>query len=158
MRKYVPSIISTDFTRSMEEQLDEIESGKARRTLVIENAIDKLTGTLITLKEKEIEIGRQITEAVIISQNQQQMVLGTCPACSKGILKIIRSRVTKKTFVGCSNYSSGICKATAITERINTNYGEVCFMPMASTQDYLCCKTSVGVLYQYAMSIKKATA
>ncbi len=113
MRKYVPSIISTDFTRSMEEQLDEIESGKARSTLVIENAIDKLTGTLITLKEKEIEIGRQIIEAVIISQNQQQMVLGTCPACSKGILKIIRTRVTKKRFVGCSNYSSGICKATA---------------------------------------------
>jgi DNA topoisomerase len=88
MRKYVPSIISTDFTRSMEEQLDEIESGKARSTLVIENAIDKLTGTLITLKEKEIGIGRQITEAVIISQNQQQMVLGTCPACSKGNHKI----------------------------------------------------------------------
>ena len=116
MRKYVPSIVSTDLTRSMEEHLEEIESGKARSTLVIENAIDKLTGTMITFKEKEIQIGRQITEAVIISQNrqqQQQMVVGTCPVCSKGILKIIRSTVTKKRFVGCSNYSSGICKATA---------------------------------------------
>ena len=116
MRKYVPSIVSTDLTRSMEEQLEEIESGKTGSTLVIENAIDKLTGTLNTFKEKEIEIGKQITEAVIISQNQQQqqrMVVGTCPVCSNGILKIIRSRVTKKRFIGCTNYSSGICKATA---------------------------------------------
>ncbi|HYT46298.1 MAG TPA: DNA topoisomerase, partial [Methylomirabilota bacterium] len=116
MRKYVPSIVSTDLTKSMEEQLEEIESGKARSILVIENAIDKLKGTMITFKEKEIEIGRQITDAVLISQNKQQLqqtVLGTCPVCSKGVLKIIRSRLTKKRFVGCSNYSSGICKATA---------------------------------------------
>jgi DNA topoisomerase I len=113
MRKYIPSIVSTDLTRSMEERLDKIESGKVRGTLVIENAIDKLKRTMITFKEKEIEIGRQITEAVIINPIQQQMVLGTCPMCSRGILKIIRSRVTRKIFVGCSNYSSGICKATA---------------------------------------------
>jgi DNA topoisomerase I len=116
MRKYVPSIVSTDLTKSMEEQLEEIESGKARSTLVIENAIDKLKGTMITFKEKEIEIGRQITDAVLISQNKQQLqqtVLGTCPVCSKGVLKIIRSKVTKKRFIGCSNYSSRTCKATA---------------------------------------------
>lgn len=116
MRKYVPSIVSTDLTKSMEEQLEEIESGKARSTLVIENAINKLKGIMITFKEKEIEIGRQITAAVLISQNKQQLqqtVLGTCPVCTKGVLKIIRSKVTKKRFVGCSNYSSGTCKATA---------------------------------------------
>jgi hypothetical protein len=117
MRKCVPSIVSTGLTRSMEEQLEEIESGKARSTLVIENAIDKLKATMITFKEKEIEIGRQITDAALFSQNQQQQkqhaVLGTCPVCSKGVLKIIRSRVTKKRFVGCSNYSSGMCKASA---------------------------------------------
>jgi len=116
MRKYVPSIVSTDLTKSMEKQLEEIELGKARSTLVIENAIDELKGTMITFKEKEIEIGRQITDAVLISQNKQQLqqtVLGTCPVCNKGVLKIIRSKVTKKRFVGCSNYSSGTCKATA---------------------------------------------
>lgn len=115
MRKYVPSIVSTDLTKSMEEQLEEIESGKASSTLVIENAIDKLKGAMITFKEKEIEIGRQITDAVLISQNKQklqQTVLGTCPVCSKGVLKIIRSKVTKKRFAGCSNYFSGTCKAT----------------------------------------------
>ena len=98
----------------MEEQLEEIESGKAKSTLVIENAIDKLKGAIVTFEEKEIDIGRQITDAVIISQNkQQQMVVGQCPVCNKGVLNIITSRITKKRFVGCSKYSSGICKATA---------------------------------------------
>jgi DNA topoisomerase I len=75
-----------------------------------------LKRTMIIFKEKEIEIGRQITEAVMINQNQQQQqqrVVGTCPICNKGSLRIIRSRITKKRFIGCSNYSSGTCKATA---------------------------------------------
>jgi DNA topoisomerase I len=99
MRKYVPSVVSMDLTRSMEQQLDEIESGKVRSIIVIENAIDELKRTMSSFKKKEIEIGRQITEAVIISQNQehqQQMVVGTCPVCNQGILRIIRSRLTKK--------------------------------------------------------------
>jgi DNA topoisomerase-1 len=113
MLMYIPKIVSIDLTRSMEEQLEEVESGKVRSTFVIEYAIDKLKEAIIHFKENEIEIGRQITEAVNITRNKQQMILGTCPVCGKGDLKIIRSSVTKKRFVGCSNYSSGACKATA---------------------------------------------
>lgn len=113
MRKYVPNVVCTDLTRSMEEQLEEIESSKAISTIVIEYAIDKLKEAIIPFKAKQIEIGRQITDAVIITRNKQQMILGTCPVCGKGDLKIIRSSATKKRFVGCSNYASGTCKATA---------------------------------------------
>jgi DNA topoisomerase I len=113
MLKYIPKIVSKNLTRSMEEQLDEIESGKVSSTFVIEYAIDKLKEAIVHFKEKEIEIGRQITEAVYTTRNKQQMILGTCPLCGNGDLKIIRSSVTKKRFVGCSNYSSGTCKATA---------------------------------------------
>ena len=121
MRKYVPTIVSTDFTRSMEERLEEIELGKAKSTVVIENAIDQLKGTMLIFKEKEVEIGRQITDSTLASQNrtqqqhqkQQQTVFGKCPQCNKGILKMVRSASTKKRFIGCSNYSAGMCKATA---------------------------------------------
>jgi DNA topoisomerase I len=110
MRKYLRSILSTDLTRSMEEQLEEIEAGKAISTLVIESATDVLKRTMITFKEKEIEIGRQITEAVMINQNQQQQqqqrVVGTCPICNKGSLRIIRSRITKKRFIGVHSISN----------------------------------------------------
>jgi DNA topoisomerase-1 len=119
MRKYIPNIVSTELTRSMEEQLDSIESGKARSSSVIDWAKDRLREAIVHFKENEIEIGREITEAVIVvSQNQQQQrqlqtVLWTCPVCNKGVLKIIRSTTSKKRFVGCSNYFSGVCKATA---------------------------------------------
>jgi DNA topoisomerase-1 len=116
MRKYIPSIVSTELTRSMEEQLEGIELGKDGSSLVVDYSKHRLREAIIPFKKNEIEIGREITDAVIISQNKQQqqqkqMVLGVCPVCSNGVLKIIRSAVSKKRFVGCSNYSSGICKA-----------------------------------------------
>jgi DNA topoisomerase-1 len=114
MRKYMPSIVSTDLSRSMEKQLEHIESGKAKSSLVIGYAINKIKKAVVSFKEKETEIGPQITDAVISTQNKhQQRVLGNCPRCSKGVLKIIRSSITKKRFAGCSNYSSGGCKAIA---------------------------------------------
>ena len=65
MRKYIPSIVSTEFTRSMEEQLEHIESGKAKSSLVIDYAINKIKEAVVPFKEKETEIGRQITDAII---------------------------------------------------------------------------------------------
>ena len=113
MRKYVPNIVSSDLTRSMEEQLEAIESGKARGAFVIEHAAVELKEAITHLKEKEIEIGNQITEALDTTRNKQQIILGTCPICGRGELKIMRSSRTKKRFVGCSSYTSNKCKATA---------------------------------------------
>ena len=113
MRKYLSTIVSADLTRSMEELLEGIEFGNDRSDSVIKYAKAKLNEVIIPFKEKEIEIGNRITVALNITKNKQQMVLGPCPVCGKGSLKIIKSRRTKKRFVGCSNYSSGVCKATA---------------------------------------------
>src|SRR5919206_1831622 len=82
MRKYIPDVVSTDLTRSMEEQLECIESGKAKSSLVIDYAKRRLREAIIPFKENEAEIGREITNAVVISQSKQQqqlMVLGACP-------------------------------------------------------------------------------
>jgi hypothetical protein len=64
----------------MEEQLEHIELGKAKSSLVIGYAINKIKETVVPLKEKETEIGRQITDAVVSTHNKhQQRVLGNCP-------------------------------------------------------------------------------
>lgn len=128
MRKYLSTIVSADLTRSMEELLEGIEFGNDRSDSVIKYAKAKLNEAIIPFKEKEIEIGNRITVALNITKNKQQMVLGACPVCGKGSLKIIKSRRTKKRFVGCSNYSSGVCKATAPLPQkgsIRTT-GEIC--------------------------------
>jgi DNA topoisomerase-1 len=114
MRKYIPSIVSTNLTRSMEEHLERIESGKAKSSLVIDYAIDKIKEAIISFKENETEIGHRLSDSIISTQNKHhQWVLGNCPRCNTGVLKILRSSKTKKRFAGCSNYFSGTCKATA---------------------------------------------
>ena len=49
---------------------------------------------------------------VILGSNQPKDGLVECPSCHVGKLIVIRSRKTKKRFIGCSNYYSG-CKASS---------------------------------------------
>ena len=55
------------------------------------------------------------------SKDKKYMILGTnspknglvqCPECKLGELMVIRSRTTRKRFIGCSNFYSG-CKASS---------------------------------------------
>jgi DNA topoisomerase-1 len=112
MRAFVPAIISTGLTRSMEEQLEKVEQRSADSVLVIEQAVDKLIESLAAFVEKEVDIGAQIGDAAS-ADGAQAATIGPCPVCKKGRLRMIKSYKTKKRFVGCSNYSDGGCKATA---------------------------------------------
>lgn len=111
MRAFAPAIVSTDLTRSMEEQLELVEQGSADGSLVIEQAVDRLVESLASFMDKEIDIGSRIGAAAS-ADSKKAATLGSCPVCKKGELRMIKSYKTKKRFVGCSNYSGG-CKATA---------------------------------------------
>jgi DNA topoisomerase I len=111
MKEFAPGIVSTEMTRLMEEQLANVEQGSADSISVIEQAVDRLLESLASFIEKEADIGARINDAVS-ADSAQAAVLGKCPLCKKGQLCMVRSRTTKKRFVGCSNYAGG-CKATA---------------------------------------------
>jgi ssDNA-binding Zn-finger/Zn-ribbon topoisomerase 1 len=49
---------------------------------------------------------------IILGSNEPRNGLVLCPCCKIGKLMIIRSRKTRKRFVGCSNYYNG-CRATS---------------------------------------------
>ncbi len=49
---------------------------------------------------------------IILGSNQPKDGLIECPSCHVGKLIVIRSRKTKKRFIGCSNYYNG-CKASS---------------------------------------------
>jgi DNA topoisomerase I len=112
MREFMPGIVSTDLTRLMEEQLENVEQGLVDSVSVIEQAVDRLIESLASFMEKEADIGAQINNAAS-ADSAQAAALGQCPLCKKGQLCMVRSRTTKKRFVGCSNYAGGGCKATA---------------------------------------------
>jgi DNA topoisomerase I len=111
MRAFVPKIVSTDLTRSIEKQLERVEQDSADSISVIELAMDGLVESLAAFIGKEVDIGMKIGDAAL-ADSTQAATIGSCPICKKGSLRMIRSYKTKKRFVGCSNYSIG-CKATA---------------------------------------------
>ena len=49
---------------------------------------------------------------VILGTNSPVNGLVECPQCHIGKLMVIRSRITKKRFIGCSNYYNG-CRASS---------------------------------------------
>jgi DNA topoisomerase-1 len=119
MKENAPSIISTDLTREMEEQLEKLELGDEDAISVIEPAVDGLVKSLSAFIEKEKHIGARIGAAAAY-QREQAATIGNCPICKNGQLRIITSWKTKKRFVGCSNYSQAGCRASAPLPRKGT--------------------------------------
>jgi DNA topoisomerase-1 len=111
MQEYCPQIISTSLTRETEGALEEVERGEADGTALIEGAVDLLSGQIERLKLNELEIGRRMNDSAV-QTSISQSVLGPCPVCKTGRLRVIRSFKTKKRFVGCTNYPTG-CRASA---------------------------------------------
>jgi DNA topoisomerase-1 len=123
MRARVPAIVSTELTRSMEEELEMVERGEQAPAQVISHAVDRLVESLAAFRKNQAEIGRQIrsegsnngsnsTGAQQRQNSSRVVIIGQCPLCKTGQLRVITSKATKKRFAGCSNYSSG-CRATA---------------------------------------------
>jgi len=110
MRSYMPDIVSTELTREMEKQLDDVEGSKLPSDQVIDRAVEKLINTLSVFKSKEVEVGKGMN-AAIVTTAMTQNVVGTCPLCKDGKLRIIRSKQSGKRFVGCSNFGKG-CKGS----------------------------------------------
>lgn len=61
LAEYSPDIIDVKLTKTLEAQLDRIESGKGSAEKVIEETISRLDAILKRFKEKEAEIGASLT-------------------------------------------------------------------------------------------------
>jgi DNA topoisomerase-1 len=110
-RKHAPSIITTELTREVERMLEEVEGGSEGEKTLVRDAVRSISEQLVELKGNELEIGRDI-DSSLAATVEASSVLGPCPVCKTGKLRVIRSRKTKKRFVGCTNYGSG-CRASA---------------------------------------------
>jgi DNA topoisomerase I len=111
LAKHAPSIISVGLTRSIEERLDGVEKEASNEAELLRGTVRSIAEQLVELNTNEGDVGREI-DAALMSTVAKSYVLGRCPVCKTGQLKVIRSKASKKRFVGCSNYSSG-CRASA---------------------------------------------
>ena len=88
--------------------MGEIVEGKAKEEEVLVEAVDRLKQILDETREVEQTIGMMLSKAEQKTK-MSGLTVGKCPTCKSGSLVIIRSRKTGKRFVGCSNYSVGLC-------------------------------------------------
>lgn len=111
LSKYCPGVISVDFTRELEEKMEQIQNSGGKKEGVIIEAIDRLKPLLEEFKEKEGKIGEALSQAIKRARMQDR-IIGTCPDCGSGKLMILYSRKTRKRFIGCTNYFKGLCKTS----------------------------------------------
>ncbi len=109
--KYAPSIIGMGLTKEIEEKLEAVETGGQGEGTLLRETVRAIADQLAELSANEESVGHGIDSA-LMSSVAGSFVLGKCPLCKTGDLRIVRSKATKKRFVGCSNYSSG-CRASA---------------------------------------------
>jgi len=109
LKKYCPTVVSSELTRKLEEKMSEIQQKKETKENVLLSAVEILKPAAEKLKEKEQAIGAQLTQALKKSKLEEKTI-GACPTCHNGKLIILYSRKTGKRFVGCTNYFEGKCK------------------------------------------------
>ncbi len=132
LERYSPEILSEELTRSFEQKMEKIQSGEIDKSEVIKEAETILEKTLANFKSNEKEVGETLL-AAFITMRRAAKLIGKCPNCEKGELKIIRSLKSGKRFIGCSSYPD--CKTgfplpqTGIIEPLKQNCSR-CGKPM----------------------------
>jgi ssDNA-binding Zn-finger/Zn-ribbon topoisomerase 1 len=104
----------------MKVKKKDLQSAQVKKTP--ERHALKVTKSKIAILKKEImqyfdangflSYSSKEKKYVILGTNSPKKGLVPCPECSLGQLMIIRSRSTKKRFMGCSNFYGG-CKASS---------------------------------------------
>ncbi|MFX1293777.1 MAG: DNA topoisomerase I [Promethearchaeota archaeon] len=100
---HCPQVLSIEMTKSLEKEMDYIESGVLMKNTVLETVKQTLEPILMTIKDEEKIIGNDL--AISIKKTwRKQSYIGKCDKCGDGNLILIRSKATKKRFIGCTNY------------------------------------------------------
>jgi len=111
LQEYVPSVLSPEFTRKLEREMERIQEKTINREMILAEAKENLMELLQLFQSKEDMIGEALVTGLRRYWSESEE-LGPCPKCGEGVLRIIQSPKTGKRFVGCSNYKEGNCDQT----------------------------------------------
>jgi DNA topoisomerase I len=116
LEKYSPVIIDEKLTRKFEKEMDSILESKKDFEVKEKKIIDEAKETIIAISQdfekNKKEIGNElvIAESKQWEQEKEANKLNVCPQCKKGMLSIMYSRKTRRSFVACNAYPE--CKKT----------------------------------------------
>ena len=96
--EYCPKITEIKFTRELESKIEQIELGKETRCRVVRSTVDCLKPILADLKEKEQEIGSELSSIFGMMWLEKVTLTVPCPKCGKALIWITGSN--GKRFIG----------------------------------------------------------
>ena len=99
IQEYAPRIASPEMTAELEKDMDLISVRDLTKEEVVTISRDLLRQAYGSLEQNREQISAKIYEGIT-----DDRILGLCPKCGKNKLRVIRSKATKKRFVGCEGY------------------------------------------------------
>jgi DNA topoisomerase-1 len=111
LKNYCKKVVSVEMTKDLEDRINRICQNGEKREDVLDGAVETLGPMIKELKQKEVEIGEQLSNAVEKTRLEEN-IIGGCPVCKTGKLLTIYSKKSGKRFVGCTNYFKGLCRAS----------------------------------------------
>jgi DNA topoisomerase-1 len=99
LTEFAPRIASPEMTAELEKDMDLISERDLTKEQVVTISRDLLSQAYSSLEQNKEQVAAKIFEGITGDR-----ILGECPKCGKNRIRIIRSKTTKKRFVGCEGY------------------------------------------------------
>ena len=99
LQEYAPRIASPEMTAELEKDMDLISERDLTKEQVVTISRDLLREAYGSLEQNRQQMASKIYEGIT-----DDRILGDCPKCGTNRIRIIRSKATKKRFVGCEGY------------------------------------------------------
>jgi DNA topoisomerase-1 len=99
LQEFAPRIASPEMTAQLEKDMDLISERDLTKDEVVGISRDLLREAYSSLEKNKEQMAAKIYEGIT-----DDRILGECPKCGTHRIRIIRSKATKKRFVGCEGY------------------------------------------------------
>ncbi|MGI5940339.1 MAG: DNA topoisomerase I [Thermoleophilia bacterium] len=99
LTEFAPRIASPEMTSQLERDMDLISERDLTKEEVVTTSRNLLREAYSSLEQNREQVAAKIFEGIT-----DDRILGRCPKCGTNRLRIIRSKATKKRFVGCEGY------------------------------------------------------
>jgi DNA topoisomerase I len=99
LEEYAPRIASPEMTAHLEADMDLIAEREQTKDAVVAISRDLLREAYRSLEGNKEQVAARIFEGIT-----DDRILGDCPKCQKNRLRVLRSKTSRKRFVGCEGY------------------------------------------------------